>query len=323
MAYVDGELSEAERARVEEALGLDHDFRAELEALSRAGHLVDDALRNIRQEVQANALPQEGADHGSVAESGAPAATAKREPPAVVSGVVVETDGSASGDPAPDGAGDGQAGEPAEIDVADALIDHIEKKPTAGATLAAPSTVEQTAAAVRKPPRSASRGWHGLWLVVALAAAVYGGYLYSQTQFTLSSGSVVSDRSLAQLGLGDIAAASPLLQALETVPANARYVVGDGRGETVLPLLSLQTSDGRYCRQFEIRSAALISVALACRADDGGWRVEMLQGVAAEDGFQPSPSRYAETQRGVFDQLWGGRSLSAEEEQALIARAWR
>ena len=218
--------------------------------------------------------------------------------------------------------GGGQAGEPAEIDVADALIDHIEKKPTAGATLAAPSTVEQTAAAVRKPPRSASRGWRGLWVVVALAAAVYGGYLYSQTQFTLSSGSVVSDRSLAQLGLGDIAAASPLLQALETVPANARYVVGDGRGETVLPLLSFQTSDGRYCRQFEIRSAALLSIALACRVG-GGWRVEMLQGVAAEDGFQPSPGRYAETQRGVFDQLWGGRSLSAEEEQALIARAWR
>jgi len=59
MAYVDGELSDAERMKIEEALGIDHDFRAELEELSRAGHLVDDVLKNIMREVQAESHRQE------------------------------------------------------------------------------------------------------------------------------------------------------------------------------------------------------------------------------------------------------------------------
>src|SRR5262249_7178455 len=68
---------------------------------------------------------------------------------------------------------------------------------------------------------------------------------------------------------GVILASSPLYDALEKGRTREAVVVGDNT--SVTPRLTFASTDGGYCRQYDVASHDGVTTAIACR-EDGKWR---------------------------------------------------
>jgi len=177
------------------------------------------------------------------------------------------------------------------------------------------SEVEVVSLAARRRPTG--------YLPLAIAASValvVGGLLGQQ----FANDSIDSHR-LVQADAGVIVAQNPLYIALEQIPSQQHFEAGNG--DVILPVMSFQATDGRYCREFEINADHKVSVGVACK-QDGRWNTEILlaagsRPVSRQDVFQPA-SGYSQTALdAVLDNLWAGVAYDVAEEERLIQRGWR
>ncbi len=305
MAYVNGVLTESERIEVEEALGIDHEFRLKLEEISRAVEHVDDILRNVRDDGQPYAVS---------------AVNDQSEPGESIQAGVVEGDSPSSAEPgqeAQSSSAESDATPPvvaadAETAGPEPLRSETDREPV----IEQPTPVISEAAdhgAVIDSRRGA--GWLGrVGVVMAIFAAGVGGYYYGH----------VMQPSAARLSSIVVESASPLSQALQKTPSQELFRTDDG-GDIVLPTLSFKTADGRYCRQFEINSGQTVSLGVAC-SQGGEWRMEMFLAAGERPTgstvFQPVSNRHRDVMSALFDRLWGGSHLDSAEERAAMARGW-
>ena len=302
MAYVNGVLTESERIEVEEALGIDHEFRLKLEEISRAAEHVDDILRNVRDDGQpfvvsaVNDQPEPGAGEAKQVD--------------IVEGYLPLS--AESGQILPDESEEVCSAAVAQAHIAVPHSREIE-------TDRQPATEQATPAIFPAAHGSVVDSGRGVgWLkraavLVAVLVAGFGGYYYDH----------VMQPSAVLLSSNLVEPASPLFQALQITPSQELYRTD--AGDIVLPSFSFKSADGRYCRQFEINSGQVVSLGLACH-QDRGWRIEMLL-VAGERPvgsavFQPVSNRYKEVMSTVFERLWGGSHLNQVEERAALARGW-
>ena len=88
--------------------------------------------------------------------------------------------------------------------------------------------------------------------------------------------------------------------------------------------LSVQTPDGRFCRQFRLTSGADVSDALACR-DSGRWRmvVQSVAQAASDAHYQTAGAGAASPVDSAIDALGSSIVLDPVEERAAIAAHWR
>lgn len=125
------------------------------------------------------------------------------------------------------------------------------------------------------------------------------------------------------LALGAVPADGALATALETLPG------GTASAEGVTPMLSFLDATGRPCREFEVSGGAAHDGGIACRADDGGWRIEAL--AAAATGAPVSGTDYVPASGAddpdpigaALDALGAGPALDPAAEARLIASGWR
>ncbi|MFT3727208.1 MAG: hypothetical protein QM759_05230 [Terricaulis sp.] len=96
-------------------------------------------------------------------------------------------------------------------------------------------------------------------------------------------------------------------------------------GGDVQVALTLQTSDGRYCRQFRINAEESASDAVACR-DNGRWHM-IVQALAPQAGaggaYHTAGADQGSAVDVAVDALGSTIVLDDREERAAMARRWR
>jgi anti-sigma factor RsiW len=135
------------------------------------------------------------------------------------------------------------------------------------------------------------------------------------------------------LALGAVAAAAiavmvsprptpldPLSRALDRTPSLASATLPDGR--RIVPALTVQAKDGRWCREYRDGSA----VALACRDTAGRWHDEgrgagEAPGAASNEIAVASGADDAVLDS-TFQRLGTGDALDAKAEAKLISARW-
>lgn len=97
--------------------------------------------------------------------------------------------------------------------------------------------------------------------------------------------------------------------------------IGDG---AVVPVLSFSASDGRFCREYRIEGANVVT-GIACRAERRWTSEAEVQTANAPDAtaIVAASGETSATIDAAYARLRGGDPLDATQERALIASGWR
>lgn len=136
----------------------------------------------------------------------------------------------------------------------------------------------------------------------------------------------ISDNSPEQreniLLAGVIDAASPVHQALDSVPSSEAYSLNGG---SITPVLTFKSREGDFCREFSVTSDAVTNRAVACRVNDQ-WVVQfaMVSDRNMDPGsFSTASAAASPAFDGFVDELMGDEPLASDDEAAIIKRQWR
>lgn len=173
-------------------------------------------------------------------------------------------------------------------------------------------------------PRRQRPAWSN-WMPMALAASLV-------LAIGLGAGGLLNRQPGGQAAVvaGLLSDGAALSRALEVLPSGETLSGSSGAARyAVVPLASLRTADGTFCREFESSVATQQQThrarGVACRAADGAWEMRAVASVSedvlpppAEDGFQPASAPGID----VTAVLPGSRRLTPDEEQTIIERNW-
>ncbi|QUD87266.1 anti-sigma factor family protein [Phenylobacterium montanum] len=249
MAYVDGELDEIERARIDKAARTDAALARRIQAQRRLREKLAGAFGGALEEAPPDRLVE--------------AIQSQQRPPADV------------------------------VDLGQARA--------------------RRAAAARKP--RALPAWAGWASAAAAVVLVAGVAIRFAPQAGLAGGG-----PLVGGPAGSLTAQGPLAGALEQQLASA----APASGQAVRIGVSFRSTDGRYCRTFQVQEGDGFA-GLACR-EPSGWHIRMA--VANPASAQGPAFRQAATDipapvTSAVDNLIQGAPLDAGEEAAARARGWR
>lgn len=155
-----------------------------------------------------------------------------------------------------------------------------------------------------RPPRRGLPAWLAMAAVLVLGLAV--GLLLGRP----------ASAPVEVAGDGQLLARGELAHALESqlaAEAGDRVAIG----------LSFRDADGRWCRSFRLRGAAPLA-GLACRGDDGGWRLPALAEAGAEtDGMRQAAADLPPAVLAAIDARLAGDVAGTDEERAARDAGWR
>ncbi len=155
-----------------------------------------------------------------------------------------------------------------------------------------------------RPPRRGPPAWLAMAAVLVLGLAV--GLLLGRP----------ASAPVEVAGDGQLLARGELAHALESQLAAEA-------GERVAIGLSFRDADGRWCRSFRLRGDAPLA-GLACRGDDGGWRLQALAEAGAEtDGMRQAAADLPPAVLAAIDARLAGDAAGADEERAARDAGWR
>lgn len=126
-------------------------------------------------------------------------------------------------------------------------------------------------------------------------------------------------------GLQRIAADQPLYGVLERAPSGETLALDGGERGFATALSTFRSSDGSYCREYELSDPEALSQGIACRQSGGGWSVRALltEPTASDDGmFRTASEDRPALLVGAKDSLAAGAPLTADDELALIESSW-
>jgi len=177
---------------------------------------------------------------------------------------------------------------------------------------------QQTDSNVIKLPAQRRASGYLPMATAASIALLIGGLLGQQL-----IGNKSNSHRLAQADAGVIVAQNPLYTALEQTPSQHHFEAGNG--DIILPVMSFQANDGRYCREFQINADSKVSVGVACK-QDGYWSTEILLAAGTRPhntlSYQPAAGYSQPALDAVLGNLWNGIAFDQHEEQVLIQQAW-
>jgi len=158
-------------------------------------------------------------------------------------------------------------------------------------------------------------------LVLTLGAGA-GWYLHRASD---------SMHGLVMLERGQIFALGPLQQALESAPSGASITLSAAKGaDTALTMRAALTFKNRlnaYCRQYDVTTPEGPYAGIACRNNDGQWRLEIHMAAAprSKTGNRTTPagaSGVSDVEAAVTAVIEGD-ALGRTDEEALIRNRWR
>ena len=147
------------------------------------------------------------------------------------------------------------------------------------------------------------------WYTMAALAAGLAGVVL---------GWLLATQRGAEPRFADDARAVGLLHSVLESGASGTHLTRDGEGASVM--LTTVAADGRVCRLFGTTQPGRAAEGVACR-EAGAWRIVAWDSVAPSAG-EYRPAGASPLLDAVLDRV-GGEPLTAQEEQALLARSWR
>lgn len=166
---------------------------------------------------------------------------------------------------------------------------------------------------------------------VALLVSVgaMGGWLAGQSQTN-----TYTQSDLVAAAGGDLTAAGQLAAALENAPSVSPVALQEpARTAAVMPLNTFHTKASGLCREYRIRAGAEDPdhAGLACRMEDGTWRVAVHVETPKQEANGASGASYGTASGSpgnpavdaVIDTLIAGDVLGPEEEEKLRKSGWR
>jgi hypothetical protein len=127
---------------------------------------------------------------------------------------------------------------------------------------------------------------------------------------------------LAEVGPEGLAATGALALALEKNASRSALRVSSST--VIEPTVTFPRKGGGWCREYRVSNGAAAAAGLACRDDNGIWRVQAhLPAMPAPSGAgNVVPSGDPSLLDSTADSLTGGNPLSLREEQDLMAAGW-
>ncbi len=128
---------------------------------------------------------------------------------------------------------------------------------------------------------------------------------------------------------GQILAQGALARALETAPSGTgvTLISADGPTPTVKADLTFRSRQQGYCRQYELAMPGDGHAGIACRRDDGKWRLEIYAAAAARPSSStriiPAGGAGASTVEAALNSMIEGEALGSDDEKNLIKNQWR
>jgi hypothetical protein len=166
----------------------------------------------------------------------------------------------------------------------------------------------RTRRTIRSTARRTSRWALALFCIaIGLAAGIYAGMNVPKHTASTAAlfGGVPSDPQAVEL-------------ALETLASGESWSEFDNcSGCRIVPVSTLRTAAGGYCREYDANAGASAAHGLACRQVDGNWRTEYLLGGAVLKsaltmGHVPSMAAV----------VGEAHALTAAEEALAIHKRW-
>jgi hypothetical protein len=160
-------------------------------------------------------------------------------------------------------------------------------------------------------PRRATPAW-GYALAASLAVAVCGTLLSQWGEQGSHGGTAGLDSALAA--------------ALENTPSSGSDWLALPDNRAVRPVLSFQSNNGQWCREYLLSNAGSHWHGVACRTSNDGWANGILaatgpSGSASE--YRPAGAANPEQVSAYIELQAGGIPLSAEQEKQLIEQHWQ
>ena len=133
-------------------------------------------------------------------------------------------------------------------------------------------------------------------------------------------------QDLIALHQGQIFARGPLKRALETAPSGEAVTLGHGdTAYTIETVLTFRNRRQSFCRQYDVSGQAGNYAGVACRSDNGEWRLEIHLAVAPPskpgDRIRPAGQTGSAVEDAVNNVIEGD-AMGQEDEKALIRNSW-
>jgi negative regulator of sigma E activity len=187
------------------------------------------------------------------------------------------------------------------------------------------SSAEDPAVIPFKRTRQISRSQSALTGTTAIAASValivglgFGSFLPNQRQS--------ADNNREYEVAGRIDPSNPFHQVLESTPSAGLYAIDGDENIVASPILTFQTAEGVYCREYRITFSDRTQHGVACR-EENLWNVVL---AATDIYIEASDSEYltASDQFGSLigshiDQMIATEPFSREQENRAIAGKWK
>lgn len=190
-----------------------------------------------------------------------------------------------------------------------------------GAPQAEAAEADGAATVIAMPARGAPRYRiaAGLALAASLVLAVAIG-----VQFGPRGGADARFERIARAGA--IPDASPLHQALESVPSDETYAAAGEPGIAITPVLSFVSGAREYCREFRVDGETRAARGVACRRADRWVTLKLAAAAAGGNAVGEYETATAGTDADFdrfVDSLIAETPLDAAAESALLRRGWR
>lgn len=134
-------------------------------------------------------------------------------------------------------------------------------------------------------------------------------------------------QQLVTLEQGQIFAQGPLNAALETAPSGSDVSLGSGATAfTMQAVLTFKNRRQDFCRQYDVKTPDSAYAGIACRGNDGRWRLDLHIAVAPHstdrNRIVPAGKGYSAVEAAV-SKVIEGDALDEKDEKALIRNGWR
>lgn len=215
--------------------------------------------------------------------------------------------------------------------IAAAAFDDVLNEPVPDRLIATVLGAPANVVSLARPRRSRlpAASWSGaLAASLLLSIGAAGGYFAGISSHP--------DDGRATSGLDVLSVGSRLAEVLETQPSHRPStipVAGGGMVEAVV-VATYKDGAGRYCREIELTpedppgADVALTMALACRPADGGWRLEGAFRVASASGagagaYNPAGASATSPLDSLLRMNGAVGAMSPADEATLIRSGWR
>ena len=209
----------------------------------------------------------------------------------------------------------------------DAVLNMLESFPASQEQTATEETGNDTADVIPFRGKSKSVSHTPIWQIAAAASvALVIGLGIGRSLFLPESTAPEQTLILAKPGTGPVEPDSALFAVLENQPSAVPLTIDEQDGTVATPVMSFESIDNRYCREFSITSTSGGTRGVACKGDNQ-WVVEITVATVGQPAvdagsYQTASQAIAPVIDNAIQSMIKGEAFGSERETQAIKEHW-